>query len=297
MSWRAGPHRGNGSCVAQVKETDDGASPTGDPGAIAAVASGCDARQVRRFIRAGGHVSHTSGLTPGRVQGNVVILPEALAHDFARYCQRNPKPCPVLAISERGSPHLPELGDDLDIRSDVPRYRVWRHGELVAEPTDITDLWREDLVTFVLGCSFSFEQALLEAAIPLRHLEEGKNVPMYRSHIETAPAGCFEGPLVVSMRPLTAQNAIRAVQITSRFPNVHGAPVHLGDPAAIEIRDLARPDYGESVSVLAHELPVFWACGVTPQAAIERARPELCITHAPGAMLVTDLPNHVLAVW
>ncbi|HVZ36547.1 MAG TPA: putative hydro-lyase [Polyangiaceae bacterium] len=254
-----------------------------------------DAVHVRRVIRAGNWCSHTSGLAPGNVQGNVVILPEALAHDFLRYCQRNPKPCPVLAVSEPGSPYLPELGADLDIRSDVPRYRVWRHGELIAEPTDVTDLWRSDSVAFVLGCSFSFEQALMDAGIRMRHIDEGKNVAMYRTCIETVPSGPFAGPLVVSMRPLSTENAIRAVQITSRFPNVHGAPVHLGNPTWIGIRDLSRPDYGDSVTVRPDELPVFWACGVTPQAAIERARPELCITHAPGAMLVTDLQNSAMA--
>jgi uncharacterized protein YcsI (UPF0317 family) len=250
---------------------------------------------IRRVIRSGRWASHTSGLAPDYVQGNVVILPEAQAGDFLRYCQRNPKPCPLLAVSEPGVSKLPTLGADLDIRTDVPRYRVWRHGKLVAKPTDIKELWRKDLVTFVLGCSFSFEQALLEAGIPLRHVEEGKNVAMYRTSIETEPAGPFRGPLVVSMRPMTAAAAIRAVQVTSRFPNVHGAPVHLGDPKLIGIRKLGQPDYGEAVRVGRGELPVFWACGVTPQAAIEQARPELCITHSPGSMLVTDLKNQQLA--
>lgn len=251
--------------------------------------------RVRRIVREGGWASHTSGLAPNHVQGNVVILPESLAGDFLRYCQRNPKPCPVLAVSEPGSPKLPELGEDLDIRSDVPRYRVWRHGELDSEPIDVTALWREDLVTFVLGCSFSFEQALIEAGLSLRHIEEGRNVSMYRTNIETAPAGPFRGPLVVSMRPLRAAAAIRAIQVTSRFPNVHGAPVHLGDPWLIGIRELGQPDYGDAVQVLPDELPVFWACGVTPQAALAQARPEFCITHSPGAMLVTDLENPALA--
>jgi uncharacterized protein YcsI (UPF0317 family) len=251
--------------------------------------------RIRRIIRAGGWATHTSGLAPNYVQGNVVILPKALAGDFLRYCQRNPKPCPVLAVSEPGVPNLPTLGADIDIRTDVPRYRVWRHGERVSEPTDVTELWRDDLVTFVLGCSFSFEQALLEAGLPLRHIEEGKNVAMYRTNVETAPAGPFRGPLVVSMRPMRASAAIRAIQVTSRFPNVHGAPVHLGDPTLIGIPDLGRPDYGDAVRVQPDELPVFWACGVTPQAAIEQARPELCITHSPGAMLVTDLKNQELA--
>lgn len=254
-----------------------------------------DAARIRRVIRQGRWASHTSGLAPNHVQGNVVILPQAHAGDFLRYCQRNPQACPVLAVSEAGVPQLPELGTDLDIRSDVPRYREWRDGKLVSEPTDITALWRDDLVTFVLGCSFSFEQALLEAGIPLRHIEQGKNVSMYRTKMETRPAGPFRGPLVVSMRPLRASAAIRAIQVTSRFPTVHGAPVHLGDPSLIGIRDLGQPDYGDAVAVLPDELPVFWACGVTPQAAIEQARPDFCITHAPGAMLITDLTNPELA--
>lgn len=253
------------------------------------------AGKVRERIRQGLWTSHTSGLADEHVQGNVVILPQALAGDFLRYCQRNPKPCPLLAVSEPGEFGLPALGADIDIRTDVPRYRVWRHGDLIDEPTDITPLWRDDLVTFVIGCSFSFEQALMEAGLPLRHVEQGRNVAMYRTSIATDAAGPFSGPLVVTMRPLRAAAVIRAVQVTSRFPNVHGAPVHIGDPALIGITDLARPDYGDAVEVMPDELPVFWACGVTPQAAIQQARPEFCITHAPGAMLITDLLNHQLA--
>jgi len=200
-----------------------------------------------------------------------------------------------LAVSEPGQPTLPRLGADIDIRSDVPRYRVWRHGELVDEPTDLHTLWRDDLVTFVIGCSFSFEQALLDAGLQLRHIDQNRNVAMYRTSIATEPAGPFRGPMVVSMRPLKAADAIRAIQITSRFPAVHGAPVHLGDPALIGIADLSQPDYGDAVEVLPDELPMFWACGVTPQAALMQAKPEFCITHAPGAMLITDLLNHQLA--
>jgi uncharacterized protein YcsI (UPF0317 family) len=250
---------------------------------------------LRAAIRAGRHSTHTRGLALDHVQGNVVILPQALAGDFLRYCQLNPKPCPLLAVSQPGEPMLPKLGADIDIRTDVPRYRVWRHGELVAEPTDLHAIWRDDLVTFVIGCSFSFEQALLDAGLSLRHVDQNRNVAMYRSNIATQPAGPFGGPMVVSMRPLKAAAAIRAIQITSRFPDVHGAPVHLGDPALIGIADLSKPDYGDAVDVLPDELPVFWACGVTPQAAITQARPDFCITHAPGAMLITDLLNHELA--
>lgn len=254
-----------------------------------------DARHVRSLIRQGAWTAHTSGLADDHVQGNVVILPQAQADDFLRYCQRNPKPCPVLAVSDPGQPLLPSLGNDINICSDVPRYRVWRNGDLVEEPTDVSALWRDDLVTFVIGCSFSFEQALMKAGLPLRHVEQGRNVAMFRTNIATEPAGPFHGPLVVTMRPMKAAAAIRAVQVTSRFPNVHGAPVHIGDPALIGIADLQRPDYGDAVEVMPDELPVFWACGVTPQAAIQQARPAFCITHAPGAMLITDLLNNQLA--
>jgi uncharacterized protein YcsI (UPF0317 family) len=229
------------------------------------------------------------------VQGNLVILPEAQANDFLRFCQRNPKPCPVLAVSEPGQPQLPALGKDIDVRTDLPRYHIWRNGEVASETSDITDLWRDDLVSFVLGCSFSFEFALLEAGLRLRHIDQGKNVAMYRTNIQTQAAGVFHGPMVVSMRPMLAKDAIRAIQVTSRFPNVHGAPVHIGEPLLIGITDLQKPDYGDAVSVEAGEIPVFWACGVTPQAALVQARPEFCITHAPGAMLITDLLNQQLA--
>lgn len=253
--------------------------------------------EIRAAIRSGAYASHTSGLVRDHVQGNVVILPQALADDFLRYCQRNPKPCPLLAVGEPGDPRLPSLGGDIDIRTDVPRYRVWRAGVLVDEPTDITSHWRDDLVAFVIGCSFSFEQALLDAGLSMRHIDQNRNVAMYRTNMATHGAGPFHGPMVVSMRPLRAAAAIRAVQVTSRFPDVHGAPVHLGDPSLIGIADLARPDYGDPVDVLADELPVFWACGVTPQAAIAQAKPDFCITHAPGAMLITDLLNHQLAAF
>ncbi|MDO9437766.1 MAG: putative hydro-lyase [Hydrogenophaga sp.] len=253
------------------------------------------ASRVRSLIRQGHWKSHTSGLTDDHVQGNVVILPQSLSDDFLHYCRSNPKACPVLAVSQAGERQLPTLGVDIDICTDVPRYRVWRDGQLVDEPTDITHLWRDDLVTFVIGCSFSFEQALLDAGLPLRHVQQGRNVAMFRTHIATHAVGPFHGPLVVSMRPMKAADVIRAVQVTSRFPSVHGAPVHIGDPSLIGIADLSNPDYGDAVEVMPDELPVFWACGVTPQAAIQQARPELCITHAPGAMLITDLLNQQLA--
>ena len=255
--------------------------------------------QWRAAIRSGQFKGHTSGLAERHVQGNVVILPRAWADVFLLYCQRNPRPCPLLAVGEVGSPRLPALGEDIDLRSDLPRYRVWRDGVLVEEPGDITALWRDDFVVFVIGCSFSFERALLDEGVALRHVEQRRNVAMYRTNIATVPAGVgamqFAGPLVVSMRPMTAADAIRAVQITSRFPAVHGAPLHIGQPQLIGISDLNRPDYGDAVEIMPHEMPVFWACGVTPQAALMQARPPLAITHAPGSMLITDLLNHQLA--
>ncbi len=254
-------------------------------------------REARLAIRRGEGLRPTAGIAPGYVQGNLAILPADLAADFLRFCQQNPKPCPVLACSAPGDPALPALGDDLDIRTDIPLYRVWRHGELVAEVTDVREVWRSDLVSFVLGCSFSFEEALVDAGVPVRHIDCGVNVPMYRTSIATRGAGVFHGPMVVSMRPLRPADAILAIQITSRFPAVHGAPVHIGFPDAIGIRDLSKPDYGDAVPIGEGELPVFWACGVTPQAVIEAARPEFCITHAPGYMLVTDLKNSSLAVF
>ena len=249
----------------------------------------------RLRIRAGDFSGTTAGLAPGNVQANLVVLPQALAHDFLRFAQANPKPCPVLAVSGPGYPHLPGLGEDLDIRTDLPRYRVWRRGELVEEPFDLFDVWGDDLVSFALGCSFSFEEALVEDGIELRHITCGSNVPMYRTNIPCAPAGPFAGPLVVSMRPLKPNDAIRAIQITSRFPSVHGAPIHIGLPETIGIKDLAKPDYGDAVPVESDELPVFWACGVTPQAVIAEVRPDFSITHAPGCMLITDLRNTQLA--
>ena len=251
---------------------------------------------VRLRVRRGEIRGQTAGLAPGYVQGNLAILPKDLAPAFQRFCHLNPKPCPLLAASEPGDPRLPTLGADLDIRTDIPMYRVWRDGELVEETPDITKHWRDDLVAFLLGCSFSFEEALIENGIELRHIACNTNVPMYRTSIQTTPSGPFRGPMVVSMRPLQPADAIRAIQITSRFPSVHGAPVHIGKPEMIGIKDLAKPDYGDTVEVRPDELPVFWACGVTPQAVIAEVKPKFCITHAPGSMLVTDLKNARLAI-
>lgn len=254
-----------------------------------------DARDARRLIRSGAHAGHTAAMAPAFVQGNLCILPSEYAVDFAAYCQRNPKPCPLIGKSAAGDPRLPALGEDLDIRTDLPRYRVFRDGELVDEPTDINGYWREDLVSFVLGCSFSFEQPLMEDGIRLRHIERGDNVAMYRTNIDTVPAGPFSGKMVVSMRPLAPSEAIRAIEITSRYPDVHGSPVHIGLPEQIGITDLEKPFAGDAPRMADDEIPVFWACGVTPQVAVEQARPTLCITHMPGSMIITDLKNRDLA--
>jgi len=252
-------------------------------------------REVRHAIRAGRHRAHTAGLAPGRVQGNLCILPQEYAEDFHAFCRANPKPCPLLAVSEPGDPRLPALGEDLDIRTDVPAYRIFKNGKQEKEVSDLLELWRDDLVTFVLGCSFSFEEALMAAGLPLRYVEQGRNVPMYRTSIDTVPAGPFHGKLVVSMRPFKPADAIRAIEITSRYPRVHGAPVHIGRPELIGIEDLGRPWAGDPTEVREDELPLFWACGITPQSVVLDTRPSLCITHVPGHMLVTDLENASLA--
>lgn len=253
------------------------------------------AAHCRAQIRAGQHPRPTAGLAPGHVQANLMVLPRDLADEFLLFCQRNPKPCPLLAVTRPGQYDVPDLGDDIDLRTDIPRYRVWRDGELIDEPSDVKSWWRDDLVSFLIGCSFSFEEALLADGLDVRHISQGRNVPMYRTDIATRPAGRLEGPLVVSMRPFRAADAIRAIQITSRFPSVHGAPIHLGDPSLIGIRDLDQPDYGETVEIRPGEIPVFWACGVTPQSIIRHVRPEFSITHAPGHMLITDNLNSRLA--
>jgi uncharacterized protein YcsI (UPF0317 family) len=258
-----------------------------------ALLTGISARQA---IRRNGFSGPTSGLAPGYVQANLAILPQPLAQDFLQFCRLNPKPCPLIGVSAPGAPRIPALADDLDIRTDLPRYRVWREGALVDEPHDIAKWWRNDLVTFAIGCSFSFEQALLDDGIELRHMTCDCTVPMYRTSVETAPAGPFHGPLVVSMRPMKPADAIRAVQITTRFPSVHGAPVHLGKPEMIGIKDIAKPDWGDAVPVHDDEIPVFWACGVTPQSVIMAVKPDFCITHYPGAMLVTDRRNNEFAI-
>lgn len=248
-------------------------------------------KELRGRIRSGAYKTTTAGCALGHLQGNLVILPADCALDFAMFCQRNPKPCPLLAISDRGNPVLPTLGEDVDLRTDVPKYRIWENGELRCEVQDVSDIWRNDFVAFVIGCSFSFEEALMDNGLGVRHIEEGSEGSMYITNIKTQGAGPFEGPLVVSMRPYLEADAIRAVEITSRFPLAHGAPVHLGDPEKIGIRNLSEPDFGVAVDFKQDEIPVFWACGVTPQVVVTNAKPPLCITHAPGHMVVTDLPS------
>ena len=251
---------------------------------------------VRDACRKGELTDHTAGVAPGYAQANLVVLPQQHAFDFLQFCRRNPKPCPLLDVTEPGSPVPHVVAPGADLRTDLPRYRIWRDGELVDEPTSISDHWTEDLVAFVIGCSFSFEAAMLRAGIPVRHLELGTGVPMYRTNIECSPAGPFQGPMVVSMRPLVPADVVRAVQVTSRYPGVHGAPVHVGLPEQLGVADLSRPDYGNPVPVEADELPVFWACGVTPQAVLEAARLPFAITHSPGCMFVTDVRDEELAV-
>jgi uncharacterized protein YcsI (UPF0317 family) len=244
--------------------------------------------ELRARIRTGAWAGPTANMALGYVQANLVVVPRDLAFDFLLFCQRNPKPCPVLDVTEVGDPEPKLVAPGADLRTDLPRYRVYRHGELAEEPIDIQSYWRDDFVGFLTGCSFTFENALLEAGVPVRHIEAGSNVPMFRTSIACLPAGVFHGPMVVSMRPMTMAQAVRAVQVTSRFPRAHGAPIHIGDPAAIGVRDVDKPDFGDPVEIRAGEVPVFWACGVTPQAVAMAARLPLLITHKPGHMFVTD---------
>ena len=255
-----------------------------------------DPGEVRRQIRTGQYRGHTGALAKGFVQANLAILPQDYAAEFLRFCQRNPKPCPLLAVSEPGDPRLPELAEDLDIRTDLSSYRVFRDGEFDGDVVSIEDLWRDDFVVFALGCSFSFEEPLVDAGLRLRHWEDGSVCPMYLTDIDCAPSGRFRSKTVVSMRPFTPANAIKAVQITSRYPRVHGAPVHLGMPERIGIEDIGRAWQGDDPNLAPDEMPVFWACGVTPQVAVRSARPPLAITHTPAHMLVTDVRNASLAV-
>jgi uncharacterized protein YcsI (UPF0317 family) len=250
---------------------------------------GATGAKVRQLARRGELRGPTPGLALGFVQANLVIVPRDLAFDFLLFCQRNPKPCPLLEVTDPGSTEPIAVAPGADLRTDVPRYRIYQNGQYIEEPYDLLRWWRNDLVSFLLGCSFTFEHALLQAGVPLRHLEMGRNVPMYRTNLSCRPAGAFHGPMVVSMRPMTPAQAVKAVEVCSRYLRAHGVPVHFGDPSALGIGDLNRPEFGDPVTIHPGEVPVFWACGVTPQAVAMEARPPLLITHSPGHMFVTDL--------
>jgi uncharacterized protein YcsI (UPF0317 family) len=254
-------------------------------------------REIRSEIRAGQMTGVTAGLGPGYVQANLAVLPREQAYDFLLFCQRNPRSCPLLDVTEVGDVEPKGVAPGADLRTDLPRYRIYHHGVLTDEATDATPWWRDDLVAFLIGCSFTFEWGLLEAGVPVRHIEGGRNVAMWRTSIPCRPAGIFHGPLVVSMRPIPAPLVARAVTASARFPAAHGAPIHVGDPAALGIHDLTRPDWGDPQEFLPGDVPVFWACGVTPQAVALASKPALMITHSPGHMFITDIPNSSLAAF
>lgn len=250
-----------------------------------------DAFAVRQGCRTGSLAHPTAGLAPGYLQANLVALPQSSAFDFMRFCHRNPKPCPLLDVTDPGSAEPNIIAPGSDLRTDLPKYWIFKNGEKTWEVEDVREYWQEETVGFLTGCSFTFEAAMLSAGLPVRHVEQGVNVPMYKTSIECKPAGRFRGPLVVSMRPLGRSDAIRSVEITSRFPKAHGSPVHIGDPQAIGIEDIQSPDFGNSVDIRDGEIPVFWACGVTNQMALENAKLEMAITHAPGHMFLADVKD------
>lgn len=250
--------------------------------------------EARLKIRNGEITTQTSGICNGYAQANLCILPKKYAYDFLLFASRNPTSCPILEVLDEGSRYTKYMADRADIATDIPKYRIYRNGELAEEVTDISAYWQEDFVSFLIGCSFSFEGELLDAEVPIRHIEQGRNVPMFLTNIPCEPAGIFHGNMVVSMRPIPYKQVIRAVTATAAMPKVHGAPVHIGDPAQIGIVDIGKPDFGDSVEIHDGDVPVFWPCGVTPQAAIMTAKPELAITHAPGHMFLTDVRNSTL---
>jgi len=252
--------------------------------------------EIRRVIRENKFTSPTAGLAKGFTQANLVILKKELAFDFLLFCQRNPKPCPVLDVTEPGIPIPTIVANDSDLRTDIPKYRIYKNGEMVDEVTDISEYWEDDMVCFLLGCSFTFEYPLIKNEIPVRHIEENCNVPMYKTNIQCVKAGKFQGPTVVSMRPIPEKDIVRAVQITSRFPSVHGAPIHIGNPEGIGIKDINKPDFGDMVTIKEGEVPVFWACGVTPQAVAMEVKPEIMITHSPGHMFITNVKEEQFSV-
>lgn len=247
-------------------------------------------QQVRELIRRQEITIPTAGMCAGYAQANLVILPGQWAADFEEFCKRNPFPCPVLEII-KGSPLTHAMGEGGNIVTDIPEYFIYRDGVLCERVNDASAYWQDDFVGFLIGCSFSFEEALMRNGIEIRHIATGRNVPMYKTSIQTKQAGPFFGPTVCSMRPMTPENAKLAYEITVKMPNVHGAPVHMGDPAEIGIKDVMKPDYGEAVDIYEGEIPVFWPCGVTPQAAVENAKPPIVITHSPGYMFITDIEN------
>ena len=246
--------------------------------------------EVWKLIRTGEITRPTAGMCAGYAQANLVILPKKYADDFKEFARKNPKPCPILEVVE-GTPDIHDMGEGASIVTDIPKYFIYRDGVKVDEVTDVSSYWKEDSVAFLIGCSFSFEEALMREGIEVRHIAQGRNVPMHKTNIQTVKAGPFEGPMVCSMRPMTPENAQKAYDITVKMPNVHGAPVHMGDPAQVGVADVMKPDYGEAVDIYEGEIPVFWPCGVTPQAAIENAKPPIVITHAPGHMFITDVLN------
>jgi uncharacterized protein YcsI (UPF0317 family) len=248
-------------------------------------------REARRLIREGTWQQPTSGICLGYLQANLAILPHEAAEEFREFALANPRPMPLVDVTEPGDPTPRRVAPEADLRTDVPRYRVYREGELVAQPTDIRDLWTDDMVGFLLGCSFTAENRLLRAGVRLRHLEQGRNVPMFVTSIACTPAGRFHGQMVVSMRPIAREQLALVERVTAELPLAHGAPIHVGSPEEIGIADVARPDFGDAIEPLPGEVPVFWACGVTPQAAIMAVRPRLAITHAPGHMFITNLPE------
>lgn len=246
--------------------------------------------QARARIRDGELTGPTAGFCLGYQQANLVALPAALADDFEAFCRANPDPCPLLARTEPGDPQVPGLARDADLRTDLPRYRVLESGLEVTTPAEVLEAWRQDTVAFLLGCSLGFESALLEAGVPLRHVQHGRWLPMYETTVACEPVGAFAGPLVVSLRPLPRHLAQVAADITTPSWWSHGGPVHIGDPAELGIPDLAHPSFGDPPVFEPGDVPVFWACGVTPQLVARAAAPPYLIAHYPGHMLITDLP-------
>ncbi|MCY4423247.1 MAG: putative hydro-lyase [Acidimicrobiaceae bacterium] len=275
-------HKGQAPILDALAEAlDDHGLEAGDPVAAA--------QRARLRIRAGEHTGPTAHLAPGCIQANLVVLPRAVASGFVAFATRNPKPCPIVEVIEHGTEAVTSAPGS-DLRTDIPRYRLFADGAHADSATDATAWWRDDLVSVLLGCSFSFEAALMRAGLPVRHIEQGRNVPMYITDRACEPAWDFAGPLVVSMRPMPAELVEQARRITEAYPQAHDGPVHAGDPAGVGISDLGAPDFGDPVDVREGEVPMFWACGVTPQLAIANAAPEIAIVHEPGHMFITDLP-------